>query len=81
MTAEAKKNKDMANVAPGTYEFQLTDKKAEPRWSMGTKLEGGKRKNIGPGPQAYDLPTKMVEKQGKTIGARLKSSLESLGKG
>ena len=30
MTAEAKKNKDMANVAPGTYESNTYDKRKEP---------------------------------------------------
>ncbi len=30
MTAEAKKNKDMKNVAPGTYDSNVNDKRKEP---------------------------------------------------
>ena len=32
MDAETKKNIFMKNVAPGTYEGTLTDKKNEPKW-------------------------------------------------
>lgn len=33
-----KKNILMQNVAPGSYEINLTDKKNEPKWSMGAKV-------------------------------------------
>ena len=33
-----KKNILMQNVAPGSYEINLNDKKNEPRWSMGAKV-------------------------------------------
>lgn len=32
MTAEIKKNNDMANVAPGSYESNLKTKKQEPSY-------------------------------------------------
>jgi len=38
ITAEDKKNKDYANVAPSTYERTLANKNKEPTWSMGAKL-------------------------------------------
>ena len=76
MTAEAKKNKDMANVAPGTYDSNLHDKKKDPQWSIRPRIQQPDKSNLGPGPGGYDIPSKMVEKQGKTIAPRLKSSLD-----
>lgn len=49
MTAEIKKNMDMANVSPNTYDKRLTDKKNEPKWSMGAKLSDID-KRVGPSP-------------------------------
>ena len=42
--------------------------------SMGSKLVDID-KRLSPSPQAYNIPSKMVEKQGKTMGERLKGSL------
>lgn len=49
MDAETRKNRDYANVAPGTYEIHLKDKKEEPKWSMGAKLKEVNR-NFSPSP-------------------------------
>jgi len=38
ITAEIKKDRFMANVGPSSYEKPLTDKKQEPKWSMGAKI-------------------------------------------
>ena len=39
----------MQNVAPGSYEISLTDKKKEPKWSMGAKINDvDKRISISP---------------------------------
>ena len=49
MTAEIKKNLDMANVSPNTYDRNLKDKKNEPHWTIGAKLMDID-KRVGPSP-------------------------------
>jgi len=44
-----KKNITMQNVAPGSYDITLKDKKNEPQWSMGAKFgEIDKRISVSP---------------------------------
>ena len=51
----------MANTGPGNYEIHLKDKKKEPSFSMGAKLTTVDKKHA-PSPDAYNIPSKMVEK-------------------
>jgi len=76
MDAETKKNRELANVAPGTYELHLKDKKREPQYSMGAKLNDVD-KRITVSPQQYNIPSKLEAKAGKSFGIKLKSSLET----
>jgi hypothetical protein len=57
----------MQNVAPGTYDITLKDKKNEPQWSMGAKIEEID-KRISISPQKYEIPSKIIESPGKTMG-------------
>lgn len=75
MNAEIKKNTFLQNVSPGSYERHLKDKKDEPKWSMGSKFEGVDKRIIV-SPQAYNIPSKIVENVGKSMGAKLKGSME-----
>lgn len=76
MNAETKKNNELANVSPGSYERHLKDKKDYPKWSMGGRIKE-MDKTFSPSPQAYNIPSKVVEKQGKSFGVKLRSSLAS----
>lgn len=61
MDAVQKKNIAMMNVAPGSYERHLKDKKAAAQYSMGAKLtEIDKR--VSPGAGTYNIPSKAIEK-------------------
>jgi hypothetical protein len=57
----------MQNVAPGIYDITLKDKKNEPQWSMGAKIEEID-KRISISPQKYEIPSKIIESPGKTMG-------------
>ena len=58
MDAETKKNRELANVAPGNYEVTLSNKKREPLYSMGAKFtEVDKRISVSP--QAYNIPSRL----------------------
>jgi len=61
MTNEIKNNNARANVAPGTYERSLNDKKTAPNWSMGSKVKDIDKRIIV-SPQAYNIPSKLIEK-------------------
>ena len=65
--AEQKKNKMMANTGPGNYEIHLKDKKKEPAFTMGARLTTVD-KRVAPGAGTYEIPSKMVEKQGRSMG-------------
>ena len=55
VTAEIKKNRFLQNVSPDTYEnMNLTNKRAEPRWSMGARLQKID-KRYSPSPDNYQL--------------------------
>ena len=56
----------------------MKDKRREPNYSMGAKLEDTANKmNKGfPGPNQYEIPSKVVENSGKTFGIKLRSSLD-----
>jgi len=49
---------------PGAYESPLVTKKKEPQWTMGGKYDKDMNKGGGPSPDCYQLPSKIVEKQG-----------------
>mmetsp|Transcript_41079 Transcript_41079/g.30215 ORF Transcript_41079/g.30215 Transcript_41079/m.30215 type:complete len:107 (+) Transcript_41079:109-429(+) len=55
----------------------MVTKKNEPKWSIAGKYDKGMNKTGGPSPDAYDLPSKIVERPGITIGSRLKSALDT----
>lgn len=74
-----KKNKMLENVAPGTYERTLTDKRLMPKWSMGAKVKTiDKRTTVSP--DAYNLPSRVVETQGKSMGLKFGGALQTQGK-
>jgi len=66
-------------VAPGTYQASLADKPREPTWSMAARLKVVD-KRVSASPDQYNIPSKMVEAQGKTMGMRLGSSLSQASK-
>ena len=72
--AEQKKNKFLQNVSPGSYDKHLRDLKKEPQWSMGGRLKTID-KRVSPSPGAYNIPSKMIEKSGKTMGSKFFSTL------
>lgn len=68
----------MANIAPTSYNVSLQHKKKEPKWTMGERLSSKSDSRYQtPSPDKYNLPSKMIEHPGKTIGMKLKdTSLE-----
>lgn len=56
----------------------MADKKKEPKYSIAAKFNdvSDKEKRSFPSPNAYNIPSKVVEKQGKTFGLKLGSSME-----
>ena len=68
-------------MAPGAYNAaNMVDKKNEPRWTMAGRYKDAHLKNLGTSPAHYDIPSKMVESPGKTMGHRLISqSMQQLG--
>ena len=51
-----RKDRDLANVGPFSYTQTFADKKAEPRFSMGAKLDSSlvsKNAGFGPAPVTY----------------------------
>jgi hypothetical protein len=67
-----KVNKGMKAVGPGSYQMNLNDKKKEPVFSMGAKLENNPHKFSSPSPDKYTIPSKLVESPGKTMGEKTK---------
>lgn len=61
-------------MAPGTYQATLVDKKSEPKWSMAAKLSVVD-KRVSASPDKYDIPSKIIESQGKTMGEKLPGSM------
>ena len=59
MTAEKKKNIFLQNVSPLSYNTTNANKKAEPRWSMGSKIVDVD-KRYSPSPNAYDLKGHLI---------------------
>lgn len=74
-----KKNRELQNVAPGTYQSSLADKPKDPTWSMAAKLKVID-KRISASPDQYNIPSKIVEKPGRTMGMRLGGSLSQASK-
>ncbi len=64
----------MAASGPGSYEIHLKDKKREPAFSMGARISTIDKK-VTPGAGSYDLPSKVVEKPGKSMGIKLESAM------
>lgn len=48
----------------------LTDKKKEPSFSMGAKVQTENTKLNVPGAGTYESPSKLVETQGKSMGVK-----------
>lgn len=72
--ASDKKNTMLANVGPGSYEKHLKDLKNEPAYTMGARVQTID-KRVAPSPNAYNIPSKMIEKTGKSMGIKLHSTL------
>ena len=68
-----KKNKEMAGVSPVSYDKTLVDKKKDPAFSMGGRIEDIDKRVIV-SPQKYNLPSKMSS-AGKSMGIKLDSGL------
>lgn len=51
---ETRKDRDLRGVSPGSYDFNLTDKKKEPVFSMGAKFQSENTKLKVPGAGSYD---------------------------
>lgn len=54
---QVRKDRDLANVGPFNYTQTFADKKAEPKFSMGAKLDSSlvpKNSAFGPAPVAYE---------------------------
>ena len=64
----------LENVSPVSYNKGLTDKKKEPAFSMGQRYEAVDKRVIV-SPAQYNIPSKMVERPGKSIGAKLGSAI------
>jgi hypothetical protein len=66
------RNKDTANVAPGSYEVNLSDKKKLPSYSMSLKLKTSSPTSAqSPAPGTYMPPSKILESPGKSFHKRL----------
>lgn len=78
-----RKDRDLAGVAPGSYNSNLADKKKEPAYSMGAKVQSENTKLVVPGAGTYESPSKIVESQGKSMGVKyeVKSLAGKLGPG
>ena len=57
----------MSNAGPGNYESHLKDKKKEPSYTIGARPTVIDKK-INPSPADYNIPSKIVEKPGKSMG-------------
>ena len=74
-----KKNKELSLAAPGAYQSSLVDKRSEPKWTMGARIMLKDRK-VSASPDRYNVPSKILESPGKTMGARLGNSIASVGR-
>ena len=57
----------------------MADKRDNPKYTMAGKYDKSADKNGSPGPDSYNIPSKAVEKQGKTFGIKLKGSMDDSG--
>ena len=55
-------------MAPGAYQSSMVDKKNEPRWTIAGRYKDKINSLPGAGPGQYDIPSKLIESPGKTIG-------------
>jgi hypothetical protein len=62
-------------IGPGAYGASMVDKKNEPKYTMAGKYASAE-KSGSPGPNQYNIPSRVVEKQGKTFGIKLKGGFE-----
>ena len=59
---EPRKDRDLKAVGPGSYGFTLADKKKDPSFSMGAKVQTENTKLNVPGAGSYDPPSKVSAK-------------------
>jgi len=65
-----KKDRDLAQVGPGSYQASLIDKKREPSFSMGARVQAENTKLNTPGAGSYEAKSKILESPGKTMGVK-----------
>lgn len=70
------KNKQMANVSPYNYNPTFANKSNPVKWSLSGRYETVDKRVIV-SPQKYDLPSKMIESRGKTMGIKLNTARTS----
>ena len=56
---ESRKDRDLLHVGPGSYQMNLSDKKKEPAFSMGAKVQTENTKLNVPGAGQYEIPSKV----------------------
>mmetsp|Transcript_24437 Transcript_24437/g.28772 ORF Transcript_24437/g.28772 Transcript_24437/m.28772 type:complete len:110 (+) Transcript_24437:34-363(+) len=78
-----RKDRDLKAVGPGSYNMNLSDKKKDPSFSMGAKVQTENTKLNVPGAGTYNPPSRIVESPGKSMGTRyeLKTLEGKLGPG
>ena len=54
----------------------MVDKKNEPQWTIAGRYKQNDKK-IGASPDQYNIPSKIIESPGKTMGKRLVTSLKA----
>lgn len=68
------RNKDTANVAPGSYKISLVDKEKLPSYSMSMKLKTASPSSArSPAPGTYEPPSRICESPGKSFHKRLEN--------
>eukprot|EP00347_Sterkiella_histriomuscorum_P004831 403358922 len=60
---------------PGSYEITMITKKQNPKWSMATRKISSMNTTMGPGPQSYEIPSKVIEHPGISIGIKPHSEM------
>jgi hypothetical protein len=71
-----KSKMEKIDVGPGSYAASFVDRKKEPSFSMAGKAKNGLKLDT-PGAGHYEMPSKIVESQGKTMAMKYKQKSEA----